>query len=282
MFMISAFGDEIADDVESQLRVLRELEIPGLDVRAAWGRNVLQLSDEEAHILRDLCNERAITIPCLGSPVGKSPLSDPIEKELSNLDRIYQIADILETRNIRIFSFYPDDISTNDHYDQHVDQVIERLVKMAESAQKHGFVLLLENEKEIVGDTLARCHALMKGVQNDHLRFLWDPANFVQVGEAHITEDGWPLMKDFVGYVHIKDASVADGKVCPAGQGDGQIPQLLTHLKQSSYRGVLSLEPHLAVAGHSSGFSGPDGMKVAVDALRQVMAETGCEERGAD
>jgi hypothetical protein len=38
------------------------------------------------------------------------------------------------------------------------------------------------------------------------------------------------------------------------------------------------LEPHLAIAGHSSGFSGPEGMAYAVNALRRVMAETGCVE----
>ena len=41
---------------------------------------------------------------------------------------------------------------------------------------------------------------------------------------------------------------------------------------------VLALEPHLAVAGHSSGFSGPEGMEVAVRALRRVMQEQGCRE----
>ena len=119
----------------------------------------------------------------------------------------------------------------------------------------------------------------MTGVQSDYLQFLWDPANFVQVGETQVTQDGWPLLGSFVGYVHIKDASLAERKVRPAGQGDGQISELLTHLKQSGYAGVLSLEPHLVSANHSNGYSGPQGMAVAVEALRQVMFETGCEER---
>ncbi|MEM7127925.1 MAG: sugar phosphate isomerase/epimerase family protein [Chloroflexota bacterium] len=278
MFTISAFGDEISTDLESQVRILNELEIPGLDVRKAWGKNVLKFSDEDANQVRQICDDHAISIPCLGSPVGKSPLTDPIQNELNNLARLYQLADILGTRNIRIFSFYPDDTSTNSHYDQHLDETVERLSQMAESAQKHGFVLLLENEKGIVGDTVSRCRALMADVQNDYLRFLWDPANFVQVGEDQVTVDGWPLLSEYIGYIHIKDATLADKRVCPAGEGDGQIAQLLTHLKASGYEGTLSLEPHLASAGHSGGYSGPDGIKVAVGALRKVMAETGCEE----
>ena len=56
-----------------------------------------------------------------------------------------------------------------------------------------------------MGDTLDRCVKLVEGLESPHLVFLWDPANFVQVGEARITERGWPLLGSRVGYVHIKD-----------------------------------------------------------------------------
>lgn len=278
MFTISAFGDEIAEDLDTQVRILNELKIPGLDVRGAWGKNVLHLDNDEAERVRTICDSHGITIQCVGSPVGKSPLADPIKNELGNLDRLYQIGDIFGTRNIRIFSFYPEDRSTNGHYDQHLDEVAERLSALAESAQKHGFMLLLENEKHIVGDTIERCSQLMTQVKSDYLSFLWDPANFIQVNEAHPTDTGWPLLGEYVGYVHIKDARLSDKKVTPAGQGDGQVAELLTQLNDAGYEGVLSLEPHLKVAGHSSGFSGAGGMQLAVESLRRVMAETGCEE----
>jgi hypothetical protein len=34
----------------------------------------------------------------------------------------------------------------------------------------------------------------------------------------------------------------------------------------------------LKIAGHSTGFSGAEGMTIAVNALRKLMAETGCQE----
>ena len=43
-FTISAFGDEIAPDLESQLQTLNDLKIPCLELRAAWGQNVLHMS----------------------------------------------------------------------------------------------------------------------------------------------------------------------------------------------------------------------------------------------
>lgn len=280
-FTLSAFGDEIADALEEQLQVLNELRVGGLELRNAWGKNVLRMDDDEVARVHQECAAHGVKVLCIGSPIGKSPILEPIAQEERNLDRIFQIGEKLGTRRVRIFSFYPPDTSTNARYDEYVDEAAARLARLAERAGSAGFVLLLENEKGIVGDTIARCHALVSKVNNPHLRFLWDPANFVQVGEERVTERGWGTLSPYLGYVHIKDAQLADGKVRAAGEGDGQIPELLTRLKEAGYEGVLALEPHLAVAGHSSGFSGADGMAYAVRALRKVMAEVGCSEAPA-
>lgn len=276
-FTISAFGDEIAADLDEQLQVLNELKIGHLELRGAWGINVLRLSDEDVARVQASLARHGVRVSALGSPVGKSPLLDPIENEVANLRRLAQIAGALGTRNIRIFSFYPPDTSSNAHYDQHVAQAIASLGRLAEEAEKLDLLLLLENEKGIVGDTVARCHRILQAIDSPHLTFAWDPANFVQVGEANVTADGWPLLSPRTGYVHIKDATL-DGKVKAAGEGDGQVADLLTRLNAAGYRGMLALEPHLAVAGHSSGFSGPEGMAYAVKKLREVMAATGCVE----
>ena len=100
----------------------------------------------------------------------------------------------------------------------------------------------------------------------------------MQCGEANLTERAWPILSQYIGYIHIKDAVLADGGVRPAGEGDGQVGELLSKLKETGYQGMLALEPHLKVAGHSSGFSGAGGMTQAVNALRKLMAEHGCQE----
>jgi len=277
-FTISAFGDEIAPDLAEQLTTLNALGIGGLDLRGAWGKNVVRMEDDDLAQVVQLCDAHGIQVACLGSPIGKSPITEPIDYEIGNLTRIFQVGEIVGCRRVRLFSFYPPYTSTNEHYDDYVEEATARLAKLTEMAEREGFVLLLENEKGIVTDTLARCEAVVKGVNNPALRFLWDSANFVQVGEERVVGRGWPMVGHLIGYVHIKDAVLSDGHVVPAGEGDGQLPELLTHLKASGYQGVLALEPHLKIAGHSSGFSGAEGMKIAVTALRKIMAETGCIE----
>lgn len=280
-FTISAFGDEIADDLQDQLAVLKELRIGYLDLRGVGGKNVLHLDDDEAAVVSQTCDDHGMAVSCIGSPIGKSPIADPIEHEAANLERIFQIAETVGTRRVRIFSFYPPDVSSNAQYDQYVDEAAARLARLADIAQRDGFTLLLENEKGIVGDTIDRCHAIMAAAGNSHLRFLWDPANFVQVNESAPTKQGWASLGAYTAYVHIKDAVLADGGIRPAGEGDGQVGELLTKLIETGYQGFLALEPHLAIAGHSSGFSGAEGMARAVDALRQLMADRGCEEKPA-
>jgi sugar phosphate isomerase/epimerase len=277
-FTLSAFGDEIAVKLHDQLRVLNELRIPGLELRMVWGKNVLELDDEEARKVAELCASMGVRVNAIGSPIGKSPINGAMEEEFRKLDRILRTGEIVGTRRIRVFSYYPPDTSTNAHYDQYVEPAVERLTQLAERAAAYGYQLMLENEKEIVGDTVARCTRIMQLLNHSNVCFVWDPANFVQVGEERVTERGWPLLGQYVGYVHIKDARLSDGSVCAAGEGDGQVPELLTRLREAGYQGVLALEPHLAIAGHSNGFSGPEGMAYAAQALRRVMAQVGCVE----
>ena len=46
-FTLSAFGDEIDADLDTQLRVMGELRIGFLELHAAWGTNVSDLDDRQ-------------------------------------------------------------------------------------------------------------------------------------------------------------------------------------------------------------------------------------------
>lgn len=274
-FTLSAFGDEIDNDLQTQLQTLRDLHIDHLELRGVWGKNVSALTDDEVSRVQQICADSSISISGIGSPVGKSPVEAPLKIEVSRLTRLFEIAARLDTRYIRVFSFYPPDRADPEAY---VETAVARLAHLTDLASKAGFTLLLENEKGIVGDTVARCHAILSAINNPHLRFAWDPANFVQVGVEQPTTCGWSLLGEYVAHVHIKDAVLSDGTVCPAGEGDGQIGELLSVLRDSNYRGFLALEPHLLVAGHSTGFSGSQGMAQAVKSLRQLMTRMRCIE----
>jgi sugar phosphate isomerase/epimerase len=264
-FILSAFGDEIADDLATQLDLLAEEGVRHLELRSAWGKNVLDLSEDELLSARALLDQRGFGVSAVGSPIGKSQIDQPHVFEIERLERAIGAAQVLGTDRIRVFSYY-----CGENPADHRDGVLARMRDLAERAAAAHMLLIHENEKDIYGDTADRCHDLFRSVDMPALRAAFDPANFVQCGVRPMDE-AWPLLADFVGHIHIKDAVFADGGVRPAGQGDGAIPALLATLAERGYQGFLTLEPHLKVAGRSGGFSGEEGMRVAIRALRGLL-----------
>lgn len=265
-FVLSAFGDEVAADLEAQLTALAADGVYHLELRSAWGRNVLDLTAADLGRAARLLRERGFGVSAVGSPVGKSGLDRGPEYELERLDRALEAAEILGTTLVRVFSFHVPAGKAG----RHREPVLERLTGLAALAGDAGKILLLENEKGVYADTPERCLDVLEAVASPALRLALDPANLVQVGVRPL-EQAWPLLAPHVAHVHVKDARLADGTVVPAGEGDSGWPGLLAALAGRGYQGFLTLEPHLAMAGTAGGFSGPDGWHRAVAALRRLL-----------
>lgn len=269
MFTLSGFGDEISSELEVQLDALLRMDIHHLELRGAWGKNVLDFGDDEVGSMRSALVDRGMSVSAVGSPIGKVPVDAPLEPHLDDLKRIIEIAHGVGTSFVRVFSFYV----PAGEADQNRAEVLRRMEAMARVADGSGLTLLHENEKDIYGDTPERCADILRTVDSPLLRGVFDPANYVQVGVAEPFDRGWPLLGDYIVYAHIKDALLESGRVVPAGQGDGQVRKLLQALKDRSEPCFLSLEPHLVFAGSSQGFSGEDMFRQAADALRGLLTE---------
>jgi sugar phosphate isomerase/epimerase len=277
-FTLSAFADEIDPDLGVQLEVLRELKIGYLELRSAWGTNVLKMDGGQVETIRRSCELSGVKVSCIGSPLGKSPIEGPIEDVLEDLGRVFRVAKSLDTSRIRIFSFYP---SGEDGLDGNLRGSISRLTQMALEAENHDKLLLLENETGLVGDTPERCHAIVSGVKSPSLQFVWDTGNFAHAGLAGSVDKGWPLLDEYTDHVQVKDHRHSDGVTVPAGEGDGQVQELLAKLRDRGGDVFLALEPHLVKGADRRGGKGIDAMRRAAAALREVMAAAGCAESPA-
>lgn len=237
---ISGFSDEISENVLIQFEVLKKLGISYFEPRGINGKNISELSDEEVTELKAAMEQYGILASSIGSPIGKVKLSDDWEAQFALFQRVVTIAKKLDTRYIRIFSFYHEG---GEWTAEERAEVLNRLKKMIDYAAEQKVILLHENEKDIYGDTKERCLDLMKELACEHFQAVFDPANFVQCGQD--TREAFALLKDYVAYMHIKDACFADGSVVPSGQGDGNVEDILQKLFERGYEGYLSLEPHL-------------------------------------
>ena len=152
-----------------------------------------------------------------------------------------ELAKEMDTRYIRMFSFF---IPEGQEPEQYEEEVMARLEQFITYAKEHDVVLLHENEKEIYGDTANRCLKLMERFYGEHFQCIFDFANFVQCKQD--TLKAYEMLKPYIAYLHIKDAIWKTGEVVPPGTGDGNLLNIFQKLEEDGYHGFLSLEPHLA------------------------------------
>lgn len=255
MIRLSAFADEIAGDVEEQLDAMAQVHIHALDLRAAWGVPVLQLDETQLMRLQALLAARGARVAAVATPIGKTAIDAPFHEEIDRLERAILLAHRFSTPFIRIFSFYPPRAGGPGGPESYRQEVITRLRELTARARAAAVVLVHENEKDIYGDTVARCVDLLEAMDDSHFRAAFDPANFIQCGETPFP-DAYQALLPWISYVHVKDAR-ADGTVVVAGEGEARWPELLARLRDDGYDGTFALEPHLAASGRFSGFSGP-------------------------
>jgi sugar phosphate isomerase/epimerase len=267
--VLSGFADEISPDLDEQLAVLSGESISHLELRSVWSTNVADLDDAQVARLRRQLDESGVQVSAIGSPIGKIGIDAPVEPELERLRRVADVAAELGTTMVRVFSFF---IPRGRDPENYRTEVIDRMAALAALAVERGLVLAHENEKEIYGDRPERCADIITTVGSPALRATFDAANFVQCGVRPHSE-AYELLRPYLSYVQVKDALMATGEVVPAGQGDGQVRETLTALRDSGFAGYLSLEPHLATAGRFGGFSGADGFQIASGALKGLLAD---------
>jgi sugar phosphate isomerase/epimerase len=274
-WILSGFGDEIDPDPAIQVSVLQALGARHIEVRSAWDTNILELSEQQLDRLAKLLRDKGMSVSAVASPVGKADVFGDSDGELARLRRAVAAAHRLGTRYVRMFSFYrPDGVPV----EKTRDSVLTRLRGFADLAEREGVVLVHENEKGIYGDVPHRVLDLIESVGSDALRVAWDSANFVQVGVRPFTE-GYAMLRPYLEYLQVKDAIAETGAVVPAGEGDGELLETLTALRDDGYDGFASLEPHLAASYRQGGFSGPVEFGRAARAFAALTATIGVATR---
>jgi sugar phosphate isomerase/epimerase len=273
MWTLSGFSDEISPDFTEQCEVVTGLGMTHVEVRSAWDVNILDLSPEQLEKVKKTLSAYELKVSSIGSPIGKIAVTDDFAPHLERMRHAAEVARLLDAPYIRIFSFF---IPAGDDPAAHRNEVIERMRALTRVAEEADLILLHENEKEIYGDVPSRCLDIVRSVGSPHLRLAWDAANFVQVGVRPYT-DGYAMLRPHLEYVQIKDALAADGTVVPAGEGDGEVARTVRALRHDGFDGFFSLEPHLARAHATGGFSGPDGFRRAHRAFTELLTAEGIE-----
>lgn len=236
-FIITGFSDELSHNIVEQFEGITRLGVSFYEPRLIGEKNVIKLSDEEINDLKELMAKYGIEATSIGSPIGKVNIED-FDAHFEEFKRTVAVAKLLDCKYIRMFSFFAKD----ENADALENSVIEKLKIMVEYAEKEGVVLLHENEKGIYGNIARRCKTLFDNIKSDSFKAVFDFSNFVECNQD--TLEAYEMLKEHIVYIHIKDCKKGYG-VVPAGEGDGNIKEILTKLNEAGYKGFLSIEPHL-------------------------------------
>lgn len=269
---LCAFSDEAASDIKGQIDAMLNNGISYTELRSVSGKNVSEFTTNECKEYLKEFSDNGIKVYSIGSPLGKVDIDTDFNKYLDLVKKVCETANIFGAKNIRMFSFFK-------AYEKK-EKVFEYLSKIVEVGNSFGVNMCHENEKDIYGDTADRVCEIMDNVKG--LKYVYDPANFVQVNEpADKTLD---LFHSKVEYFHIKDVINATGELVPAGYGDGKIDKLVSMIDRNV---VLTLEPHLAVFDayakidntemkHKFKFdNNVEAFTFAVDSLKNILIKKG-------
>lgn len=237
--ILSAFADEYSASFDEQLVGMSGYGIDHIEVRGVDGRNVSLLTRDEVKEIGKKADAMGIKVSAVGSPVGKINLDGDLDGHLEMAKRVFESANLLGTKYVRMFSFYAPEGKEITDYRSEVFYELERLVL---AAKAQGVVLCHENEAKIYGSVPERCREIVDCFGGE-IRTVFDMGNYVLEGVNPY--EAYKLLRDTVAYFHIKDSLYA-GAIVPPGRGEADIQRIVReHAATSREDFVISLEPHL-------------------------------------
>lgn len=264
---IAAITDEFSPDLETALHAMQEIGMSAAELRVIWGKNIMDLSDEELERARQLTASMGFKVISIASPLLKCLLPDspPVDSRFQHdvfaskhtfedqprlTERAFVIAKKFKAPIIRVFSFW-----RTVEPEKCFDGIVRYLGALADAAAKQDLIIGLENEHACNIGTARETARVLQAVPHPNLRVVWDPANAYVAGENAYPEGYGLLPPERIVHVHAKDCHL-DGRAPvwgPLGtraiDWKGQIAALL----QDRYAGYLSLETH---------WPGPGGNKL--------------------
>ncbi len=274
-------------------------------------KHVVDLNKAELKQLNKLQDEFGLSVTSIGARVGKVKLINvddgshnvfiPFDKYLkTEVAKTIAVGQALDTRLIRGFSFYhPKGTNPEDHIAQAADQIGQ----IADACAAGGLVFGLEIEPNLVGESGPLLAKIAKKLKHPNMVLIYDGGNIAAQNKDRMQCYSEFLdMLPYIGWMHVKDYSIDPtlnwtGHVdeerlknfVPADVGDAghdtilrelreHLPKIEKRLKKLGVPGFfLETEPHLKGGGQFGGFSGPDGMGVAVRSLCSVLDYVGID-----
>lgn len=252
MIRVSVFNDDLSHNFDTSVRLAEELGIKYMELRNVEGKRIDNITDDNIKNIKRILKSTSVQLCSIGTPVfskGCEVLDDALFKEhRAILDTMFKACHELDLNRLRVFGFdKPKAEFKHHHLDDYFNRIVDRLEEPVRAAEKEGVVLMFEPEHETYLGTAKDLSRIVKHFNSDSVKVCWDVCNSWNAGDIPYP-DGYPLIKDDIVHVHVKDAKldpvtkkvISDRMVI--GKGDLPWSDIMATLHKDGYNGYATIE----------------------------------------
>ena len=276
----SIITDQVHPDLETALREIQKMGYRSVELHNVFGKSIEACTDEEVSQIKLFLDRYGMRVSNIASTICfLCPLYEGDEVSLfnpsffaieSDLDthfrmarRAAKIAKQLGAPNIRVFPFrYPDNRKGPYGSEKDFETIIAAMKRIASIGKEEGVVFVLENcpySHCPKGEMTLR---IIKAVNQESLRLLWDPANSFRAEKDLVPDSykSWSLLEElealypYIDHIHVKDYRFRPELAKPfehriLGEGEIDFLSLFDFLKNKGFSKAVSLEPEVDPEG---------------------------------
>lgn len=297
-FRLSVINDEISQDFDHACSVAaNDFGLHWIELRGMWGKNITDLNAQEIAASQRILKKYGLRVTDIASPLFKvdwpgAPRKDGLKRDEFHahadfaqqealLEHCIDLTRAFATDRVRCFDFWRlQDVSP------YRAEINAKLREAAATCEKHGVILLLENEMDCNTGTAEEAAATLAAVPNRNFMLNWDPGNAGTFPGAVPFPKGWDLLPhERIGHCHAKNVQRDDsagtrpelgrpmpGKFEwePVGVGVVDWVGQLKAFHAMGYHYAVSLETHWRGAGTPEASS-----RVSMADLKKALREAG-------
>jgi sugar phosphate isomerase/epimerase len=294
-FHLSVINDEISPDFDHACYVAsHDFGLSYIELRSLWNTTLASLSDDQIKDALKILAKYNLKVTDLGSPLYKvnlpgapkskeSPEHDNFKADFTYkeqdelLEKLIVLTKTFGTDRIRCFDFWR--LEDQKPYRAEINH---KLIEAAEKCEKHGLILLLENEMACNTGSGMEAAEVLKAIPNKNFMLNWDAGNSgTFAGDVPFPDDYNALPKHRIGHVHCKNVKRTPGGKKPfewepvdVGLVDwvGQFKAL----KRDGYHHAVSLETHWHGGPGTTGAEiSESSTRISMKGLKSCLAEAG-------
>ena len=295
-FHLAVINDEISPDFDHACYVAaHDFGLSWIEIRTLWGKSLADASSDQVAEALKILAKYNLKVTDLASPLFKTDLPGaPLSKESPHhdtfnaadvpykaqdelLEKLIDLSKTFGTDRIRCFDFW----RLEDQKPWRAE-INRKLAEAATKCEKHGLVLLLENEMACNTGSGPEALEVLNAIPNKNFMLNWDAGNSGTFpGDVPYPSDYERLPKHRIGHVHCKNVKRTPGEKHtfewqPVDIGLVDWVGQFKALKRDGYHHAVSLETHWhGGPGATSDAISESSTRISMKGLKDCLGKAG-------